>query len=334
MKAWQFSATSGGIEANMKLNVKATPPPAKLSPDQVFVEVISMSLNPVDYKLPEVPLLGRIMVSKPASPGLDYCGKVLSAGSKADVKPGQVVFGRLDAPTQFGTLAECIVTKREAAVPLPEGIDLDHAAAIGTAGLTAYQSIIPFAKAGDQIFINGGSGGTGTFGIQFAKAIGCHVTTSCSTPNVQLCKDLGADEVIDYKTSDLTKELRAKGQIFSLAVDNVGMPNDLYTTSHRFLKPDAKYVQVGAGMSLGAITSLLSRMFWPSMLGGGKRPFQFLGLKSKYEDLVKIGQWMKEGRVRSVIDSAFEFSDGPKAYAKLRTGRAKGKVVVHVTEQR
>lgn len=152
------------------------------------------------------------MISKPASPGLDYCGKVLSAGSKVDVKPGQLVFGRLDKPGQFGTLAECIVTNRDGAVPLPEGVDPDSAAAIGTAGLTAYQCIVPFAKAGEKIFINGGSGGTGTFGIQCAKAIGCHVTTSCSTANVQLCKDLGADEVIDYKTSDLTKELEAKGK--------------------------------------------------------------------------------------------------------------------------
>ena len=334
MKAWQFSATGAGIETSMKLNGKASPPPAKLSPDQLYVEVISMSLNPVDYKLPEVPLLGRMVVSRPASPGLDYCGRVVSAGSKADVKPGQIVFGRLDGPTQFGTLAECIVVKRDGAVPLLEGIDLDHAAAAGTAALIAYQCIIPFAKAGDKIFINGGSGGTGTFGIQFAKAIGCHVTTSCSTPNVQLCKDLGADEVIDYKTSDLTKELRAKGQIFSLTVDNVGMPQDLYTASHHFLKQDAKYVQVGAGMSLGAIYSLASRMFWPSMLGGGKRPFQFLGVESKYDDFVKIGQWMKEGKVRSIIDTVYEFGDGPKAYAKLRTGRAKGKIVVHVTEER
>ena len=291
-----------------------------------------MSLNPVDYKLPEVPIVGRLVVSRPASPGLDYCGRVVSAGSKADVKPGQIVFGRLDGPTQFGTLAECIVVKRDGAVPLPEGIDLDQAAAAGTAALTSYQCIIPFAKAGDKIFINGGSGGTGTYGIQFAKAIGCHVTTSCSTPNVQLCKDLGADEVIDYKTSDLTKELRAKGQIFSLAVDNVGMPHDLYTASHHFLKQDGNYVQVGAGMSPGAIYSILSRMLWPGILGGGKRPFQFLGVESKYDDFVKIGQWMKEGKVRSVIDTVFDFDDGPKAYAKLRTGRAKGKIVVHVRE--
>ena len=249
MKAWHFSSTSGGMEANMKINPQATPPPAKLAPDRVFVEVISTSLNPVDYKLAELPLVGRLAISKPASPGSDYCGKVLSTGSSVEVQPGQLVFGRLDSPTQFGSLAECMVVKRAAAVPLPDGIDPDHAAAVGTAGLTAYQSIIPFAKAGDQVFINGGSGGTGTFGIQFAKAIGCHVTTTCSSPNIQFCKDLGADEVIDYRSTEVIKELEAKGQVFSLFVDNVGTSDALYTRSHIFLKMGGNCVQVGGEVS-------------------------------------------------------------------------------------
>ncbi|KAG6991423.1 tRNA wybutosine-synthesizing protein [Physcia stellaris] len=311
MKAWQYSAASGGIEANMKLNSKATPPPAKLSPEQVYIEVMSMSLNPVDYKLPEVPFIGGLVISKPASPGLDYCGKVLSAGSRVDVKPGQFVFGRLEKPSQFGTLAECIVTNRDGAVPLPEGVDPDSAAAIGTAGLTAYQCIVPFAKAGDKIFING------------VLVVQAH----------SLCKDLGADEVIDYKTSDLTKALGAKGQIFSLAVDNVGTPHGLYPASHHYLKEGGRFVQVGAPVSLSAMYTLLSRMLLPGFLGGGKRPFQFLNTASKYDDFAQIGQWTKEGKVRAVIDTSFEFKDGPKAYEKLRTGRAKGKIVVHVTDK-
>ena len=144
---------------------------------------------------------------------------------------------------------------------------------------------------------------------------------------------LGADEVIDYKTSDVVKELSAKGQTFTLVVDNVGTPDNLYTSSHHFLNNNGNFIQVGAGLHLSDIFSLLSRMLWPGFLGGGKRPYRFLGVASKYDDFVQIGQWMKEGKVRSVIDSAFDFSDGPKAYEKLRSGRAKGKIVVHVTEK-
>lgn len=92
-------------------------------------------------------------------------------------------------------------------------------------------------------------------------------------------------------------------------------------------------MQVGAPVSLSAMYTLLSRMLLPGFLGGGKRPFQFLNTASKYDDFVQIGQWTREGKVRAVIDTTFDFKDGPKAYEKLRTGRAKGKIVVHVTDK-
>ena len=335
MKAWHFSATAGGLEKNLKFtDAAAAPLSTKLLPDQVLVEVICMSLNPLDYKLPELPILGRVMVTRPASPGIDYCGRVVRVGSKVDLEPGQVVFGRLDRPTKFGTLGQYIVASRAGAAPLPNGIGFEQAAAVGTAGLTAYRSIIPNAKRGDKIFINGGSGGTGTFGIQMAKAIGCHVTTTCSTGNVQLCKDLGADEVIDYKATNVVQALKANGQAFALAVDNVGSPPELYGAAEHYLRAGAKYVQVGMPISLASLSTVISRMFCPSMLGGGKRAYEMLQVKNELDLFIQISEWMKAGRVKAVIDSIFEFEDAPKAYAKLKEGRAKGKIVVHLTNER
>jgi NADPH:quinone reductase-like Zn-dependent oxidoreductase len=335
MKASQFASTSGGLEKHLKLNQTASPPAATLSPEQVSVEVISMSLNPVDYKIPELPLVGGFIVPSPASPGIDYCGRVVSAGAalKSVLQPGQLVFGRLEKPAKFGTLGQYIIAPRAGCVLLPSGVDPDHAAAIGTAALTAYQCIFPNVKSGDKVFINGGSGGTGVFGIQFAKVQGCHVTTSCSTPNVQLCKDLGADEVIDYTTTNVSQELKSKGMQFSLVIDNVGEPHDLYKAADHFLKEGGKFLQVGAAVSMSGMSSILSRVCWPSLIGGGKRKLELLQVKNNADDFVQIGEWMKEGKVRAVIDSTFELEDAAKAYEKLKTGRARGKIVVHVTEK-
>jgi NADPH:quinone reductase-like Zn-dependent oxidoreductase len=335
MKASQFSSTSGGLEKHLKLTETASPPPATLSPEQISIEVISMALNPVDYKIPELPLVGGMMVPQPASPGIDYCGRVVSTGAamKDILKPGQLVFGRLDKPVKFGTLGQFITAPRAGCIELPSGIDPDHAAAVGTAALTAYQCIAPNVKSGDKVFINGGSGGTGVFGIQFAKLKGCHVTTSCSTPNVQLCKGLGADEVIDYKTTNVSQELKSRGLEFALVIDNVGEPYDLYQASDYFLKEDGKFVQVGAAVTLSGIYNILSRICWPAFLGGGKRKLDLMQVKNNADDLAQIGQWMKEGKVRAVIDSTFEIGDAAKAYEKLKTGRARGKIVVHVTEE-
>ena len=341
MKAWLFSQTAGGLEKNLKLNNAAPlPPKAKsLAADQVLVQVLSAAINPIDYKLAEVPVLGGLVIKKPSSPGLDYAGRVVAAGpnskkvSTEDLKPGQLVFGKLDGPTQYGTIAEYAIMPRTGCVPLPEGLSLDEAACIGTAALTAYQCIVPHIKSGDRVFINGGSGGVGSFGIQIAKVKGCHVTTSCSGANVELCKSLGADQVVDYKSKDVVAELK-KMPKFNLVVDNVGTPSELYWEAHNFTNAKTRYVQAGAGMSFGDIYSLLSRMVWPGFLGGGKRPFEFLALANNAEHFREIVGWMAQGKVKALIDEVYGMEDkGPiRAFERLKTGRAKGKIVVRVAE--
>ncbi|KAL8709439.1 MAG: hypothetical protein Q9220_005822 [cf. Caloplaca sp. 1 TL-2023] len=334
MRAWQFSSTSPTLEANLTYNESAIPPPSNnLKEGQCLIEVLSASLNPVDFKFPEAPIIGRFMVGKPASPGLDYCGRVHTPGPSSPLSPGQLVFGRLDAPTKFGVMGQYIVVPKDGMAPLPEGVNIDDGAAIGTAGLTAYQSIAPFVKADDHVFIHGGSGGTGTFGIQIAKALGCTVTTTCSTANVELCESLGADNVIDYKNVDVVSTLQSHGPRYNLVVDNVGTPSNLYYASNTFLKDGGRYMQVGGSLTFESIKNLLSRMLWPTVLGGGKHKFEFIGVVSKTEDFQQLGKWMKEGKLKAVIDEVFERERAPEGYRKLRTGRAKGKIVVRMGER-
>ncbi len=209
----------------------------------------------------------------------------------------------------------------------------EHAASIGTARLTAYQCVVPNAKAGDKFFINGGSGGCGVFGIQIAKTLGCRVTASCSTANVGLCRSLGADEVIDYTATDLSQQLSEGGPKYDLVVDNVGKPSDLYSSSHHFLHVKGKFVQVGVGASLGGAFALVSRMARPGFLGRGIRQYEFVGDRNDPEDFEQLAAWMAEGSVRAVIDQAFTFENAPKTYEKLRTGRAKGKIVASVSSR-
>ena len=345
MKAWQFASSSPTVEKNLKLNTSAPLPTSSTSlpAEQILVQVLAVSLNPVDFKFPEIPLLGRLITGSPATPSIDFAGRVVATGpnskkvSSTDLTPGQLVFGRLDGPTKFGTLAEYTIAPRAGCVPIPTGVSVVDAACAASVALTAYQCIIPRIKggAGERVFINGGSGGCGTFGIQIAKAAGCHVTASCSGANVELCKSLGADNVIDYKSKDIVAELKKMPQ-FDLVVDNVGLPAELYWSAPSFTKPGAPYVQVGApAISLGFIWGNLCKTRWPRWLGGGQRPWEFLSLKSKVEDYAQIGRWMQEGKVRAVVDEVFGMEDkGPvRAFEKLRTGRVRGKIVVKVAER-
>lgn len=288
MKAWQYDAFGGKLEDTLFLNNSARRPRTSLLPDEILVHVISAGLNPVDFKVAEM-RVARLAISVPATPGTDYCGRVVATGTAIDsIRNGELVFGKLKRPSQFGTLGEYVVVTLSGCIPLPANVEIDHAAAIGVAGLTAYQCIQPNVKKGSKVFINGGSGGTGSFGIQFAKVLGCSVTVSCSTANIALCKELGADEVIDYKVSDITEKLKVEGLVYDLVVDNVGEPHNLYVEATRFLKESGKFVQVGASMAQAG--SVMSRMLKPSFLGGGTRKYQLLSMSEDPNTLSQIAQ--------------------------------------------
>ena len=344
MRAWVYTSATGGLHKNLTLSATAAHPrpPSPRAPnllkDELLIRVRASSLNSIDYKIPELPYgLSRAMISTPASPAMDFAGTVVDHGSAIEfpVKIGDAVFGRLD-PGRFGALGEYVVAKSSGCAPLPSGVSPEEASGIGSVGLAAFASIVPYVPSTGlspsgspfRVFINGGSGGTGTFGIQIAKLLGCHVTTSCSTPNIGLCESIGADEVLDYTQGDLVGGLKAKGEVFDLVVDNIGSPKDLYSACGSFVVPDGQFVQVGMGISMADMGLITSRMMLPSFLGGGNRKFTLAVAKSTHKDLARLGEWIAAGKIKVVVDEVFEFEDAPKAYEKLRKGRAKGKIIV------
>jgi NADPH:quinone reductase-like Zn-dependent oxidoreductase len=180
MRAWQWSTCSTTLESALTLNFSAPLPSRPLSPGECLIRVHAASLNPVDYKLPELPIVGRMAISKPATPGLDFSGVVANNGPDSSLKVGQRVFGKLEPKQQYGTLGEYIIGSKVGTVPLPDGISFDEGATMGVCGLVMYQCLVKNVKKGDRVLINGGSGGTGTFAVQIAKALGCEVVTTCS----------------------------------------------------------------------------------------------------------------------------------------------------------
>lgn len=330
MKAWQFRPSGGSVEKNLFLpNTGITKP--KTAANEVLVEVYSTALNPIDYKILEVGLLTKMIFRSPVTPGLDVCGRVVELGSQVDsFRVGDIVYGSCNGVFGHGALAQFVPVSKDALALVPDGFKADDMVSIATVGMTTYQGLKPHVKPGHKVFINGGSGGTGVVSIQIAKALGCHVTTSCSTSNVELCKSLGADEVLDYRSAEIIEQLNGKGQIFDLILDNVGSPSNLYRVSHAFIVPGGKFIQVGMGMSLRAMQQLIGNVMLPSFLGGGKRKYIFVMAKANSADFDQLATWMKEGKIRAVIDSTFDFNSAPKAFERLKTGRARGKVVVHV----
>ena len=341
MRAWRYAngATAktlvGKLEDSIVLDAAAPKPDtSSLAENQLLIQVLSASLNPADYKMPESDWFGRMLgLGNEAQPGLDFSGRVVGKHALNTVySVGQRVFGSLRKAAKYGTLGEFIVASTEELAAVPDGISNDQAAALGTSAGIAYKSLLSAGiKPGSHIFINGGSGGVGTYSIQFAKLMGARVTTSTSTLNIELVRKLGADDVIDYKTTNVLDELRKNGLVFDAVVDNVGTPKDLYDQCHDFLRSDGTYVQVAANPTAPATCETLATLS-KAFVMPGRRAFRFATDKGASSDYTLIAQWVAEGKVEPVIGRSFGLGDVTRAYAELRKGRSRGKIVVHVSE--
>lgn len=332
MRAAVWKGNAGGLHKNLSINLSAPlPKNAKSLPkDHTLVKVSYASINPVDFKLPELPLIGGLAFST-GTPGLDFAGTVVES-TLPHLKPGEPVFGKTEPPV-FGSVAEYCVVGKQGCIPVPDGVKLEDAATVGVCGLTAYQTLAPFLKdklSGAKVLLNGGSGGVGTYQIQIAKALGCHVTAVCSGANVELCKFLGADEVLDYRTTDIVAHLSRQGTQYDHIVDNVFNSADLYWNCHKYLKPGCQYVTIAGSADFATIKNIFSIFLWPSFLGGGQRKFGFVAANSDVQQYEQIAKWMKEGKVKPVIEQVFAMDDVAKAYERLKTGRTRGKLVIKV----
>lgn len=194
---------------------------------------------------------------------------------------------------KFGTLAEfAVVEGAENVCQIPDGVSMEDASTIAVAGQMAMQCLEPYVSKGSKVVVNGASGGTGTYGIQLAKILGCHVTAICSGRNAELCKRLGADEIIDYTTADVLKELQRSGTGYDLIVDNITVGGQLYSSSHTFLKETGRYATIAAGPDMSTIVGLLKMKAQPSCLGGGQRRAVLVGRKSSCEEFIKLAGWI------------------------------------------
>ncbi|KAF4954222.1 hypothetical protein FGADI_5435 [Fusarium gaditjirri] len=141
VNAWQFKTADGGCEENlflMKPNV---------ADNQVLAVVFATALNPVNYKLPEMGLVAKLIFPSPYTPVRDFCGNVVQRGTKAtSFQAGEIVFGTYVGTSGQGTFTQCVSLSEETIVSMPEGLRVGYAASISMVGLTAYQTVKQYVK--------------------------------------------------------------------------------------------------------------------------------------------------------------------------------------------
>jgi len=306
-------------------------------PNEILVQVHAAGLNPIDNMIPKGTFKPILRFRLPAMLGSDLAGVVVEVGSRVTrFKPGDAVFASIfDLGT--GALAEFARVPGDAAALKPPNLDFVQAASVPMVGLTSWQALKDRArlKPGQKVFIPAGAGGIGTFAIQLAKYLGAMVATTTSTGNVDLVRSLGADEVIDYKKQQFEEVLQDYDAVLGT------VRGDAIEKSLRILKPgsivaslvgppDAAFAQArGMNYFMVFLFGLLSRKIIRRARRRGVA-YSFLFVHPDGRQLAEIGELLKAGRIRPVIDRVFPFEQAKQALAYLETGRAKGKVVVQM----
>ncbi|MBV1887574.1 MAG: zinc-binding dehydrogenase [Parvibaculaceae bacterium] len=341
MKAW--FATEYGKPADVLQLGELPMPEAKK--DQVLVRITHSSLNPIDLRMTQGygAALRRLAAPKefPYVAGRDVVGEVVAVGPKAKkFKIGDRVVGitgikDIGAHAQFSAISE---TNLAAA---PEGVPSADLASIAYVGLTTWTALVgnlgfdPHDVAGKHFFVHAGSGGVGSFAVQWAHALGMWVTTTCGPSNVEWVKKLGADVVVNYAESDFCHEVKD----VDYAYDTLGGEAEKGTIA--LVKRGGGYVSVvhqlmpytdQHGLVLGGLRSAGRVIRKKSWNGFNGRKFAWSVCQPSEEGIEHIVAQVSEGKIKAVIEKELSMKDILEGYAHLETGRTKGKIILRWDE--
>ncbi len=314
-----------GSAERLELRTVAVPTP---SAGEVLVEVAAAGVDRgVWHLMTGLPYLVRFAgygLRRPKQPviGMDVAGRVVAVGHGVSrFRPGDRVFGIAD-----GSFAEFAIAAERKLAHLPDGVSFVDGAATPVSGLAALQAVrdVGRLRSGQRVLVLGASGGVGSFAVQIAQHLGAEVTGVASSAKLDLVRALGAERVIDYRTTD---PLDGSEQ-YDLIVD-AGGRNSLRRL-RLALAPRGTLVIVG-GEGGGRVTGGVGRQLRAMLLSPfvRQRLTTFIS-KERHEDVATLGELIAAGAVTAAVGRTYPLAEAPTAIADLEAGRTRGKAVVAV----
>ncbi|XP_058093388.1 chloroplast envelope quinone oxidoreductase homolog [Magnolia sinica] len=322
MQAVQYDGYGGGA-AGLKHVELPVPSPKK---EEVLIKLEAASINPVDWKIQKGVARPFLPRKFPIVPVTDVAGEVVEVGQGVDnIKVGDKVVAMLNT-LNGGGLAEYAVAPAKLTVKRPPEVSAAEGAGLPIAGLTALQALtnasgIKLNSSGKQsnILITAASGGVGHYAVQLAKLGNTHVTATCGARNIEFVKSLGADEVLDYRTPEGSALKSPSGRKYDSVIQcTTGIP---WSTFEPNLTENGKVVDITPG--LGALMT-----FALKKLTFSKKTLVPLLVSPKAENLEYLVGLVKEGKLKTVINSRHPLSQAEDAWAKSIEGHATGKIIV------
>ena len=327
MKALQI-IKYGEIKDSLAFNDVSKP---TVQANDVLIEVKAAAINPIDKSIILGNLQAMLPIPIPSTSAYDVSGVVIEKGNEvSNFEIGDLVYSRVPQE-QMGTLAEFVVVTSAAVSKKPGNISFEESASLPLAGLTALQSLeYAGIKENDKVLIHAGSGGVGSFAIQYAKAKGAYVYTTTSTSNVEWVKELGADRVIDYKTEDYKSIAKDVDIVFDTLGQNYSLE------SFEVIKQGGMVVSV-----VGPLDEASAKMFGmvdyklPEELAKASSDkdadYKFIFMHPNGAHLNEIKSMIEDEKIKPILDKVYPFSESIEAFMHLASGRAKGKIVVKIS---
>jgi NADPH:quinone reductase-like Zn-dependent oxidoreductase len=306
MKA-AFIRDYGGPE---RLEIGDYPDPSP-GPGDVLVEIHAAGVNPIDWKMREGYLRGVFDFPLPHVLGRDLSGVVGAVGAEvAGFAPGDAVWG-LANPFRDGTHAELIAIEAKLVAPGPAGLSHAEAASLGVSGMTVLAALDRAAPVGrgDRVLIHAGAGGVGSLAIGFAHHRGAYVITTASARNADRLRELGADEVIDYKTTDFA----AVAGDLDVVFDTVG--GDAHQRSKGVLRPGGKLAYVNTG---------------PLPEGPDRDDIEVIDVRvpGGRDNFDRMAALVAEGAITPWVETVMPLDRAREGYDLSQSGHARGKIVL------
>jgi alcohol dehydrogenase len=312
-------------------------PQPEVRENDVLIAIHAAAVNVIDLKIAKGEFKMILPFRLPFALGKDVAGVVVRTGSRVKrFEVGDEVYACAEKD-RSGTFAEYIALDEASVAMKPKSLSMEEAASIPLVGLTAWQVLVERAhlRKGQKVLIQAGSGGVGTLAIQLAKHLGATVATTTSSANVEWVKSLGADVVVDYRKDDFSTVLRD----YDVVLDSLG--GEALEKSLAVLKPGGKLIgiagppdpefakQLGANVLLRLAMTLLS---WRIRRKAKARSqsYSFLFIATSGAQLETLASLIDDGVIRPVVDRVFPFDQTKDALQYVKTGRAKGKVVIRM----
>ncbi|MEU3771706.1 NADP-dependent oxidoreductase [Streptomyces sp. NPDC032472] len=282
--------------------------------NEILVRVHAAGVNPVDWKTRASGALvdwAEVPIS-----GWDVSGTVEAVGPGVTLyRPGDEVYGMPLFPRQAGGYAEYVVGPARHFARKPASLDHVQAAALPLAALTAWQALVDGAdvQPGERVLVHAAAGGVGHLAVQIAKARGAYVIGTASTAKHGLLRELGADEVVDYRSQDFAEVVAD----VDVVLDALG--GEVARRSLEVLKPGGRLVTLPGPDDVPAAEAAERGVYAAWTL-----------VEPDRKGLEEIAALADRGQLKPLVDTVLPLSEAAKAHEIGELGRTTGKIVLTV----